>query len=134
MLEHFFAKYSLESPLRQYLLRQAERLEEEKEALRRELAPTLRLKETLDDQVRCTHIVCGPEHEFLRLCASSFDKSAVVPAYLLAGVFEKGACSAAESKFTVFATHINAYGLRLMVFGQDSKAESRRRPAPPKGH
>lgn len=52
VLEHFFAKYSLESPLRQYLLRQAERLQAEEEALKRELAPTLRLKETLDEQVR----------------------------------------------------------------------------------
>lgn len=52
VLEHFFAKYSLESPLRQYLLQQAERVEAEKEAVRRELAPTLRLKENLDEQVR----------------------------------------------------------------------------------
>ena len=51
MLEHFFAKYSLESPLRQYLLKQAEALEAEKAAVRRELDPTLRLKETLDEQV-----------------------------------------------------------------------------------
>eukprot|EP00752_Nemacystus_decipiens_P011035 g9804.t1 len=52
VLEHFFAKYSLESPLRQYLLRQAKRLEAEKQALERELAPTLRLKATLDEQAR----------------------------------------------------------------------------------
>lgn len=51
VLEHFFAKYSLESPLRQYLLRQAKHLQADKDALRRELAPTLRLKATLDDQV-----------------------------------------------------------------------------------
>ena len=50
-MEHFFAKYSLESPLRQYLLKRAEALEEEKSAVRRELDPTRRLKETLDAQV-----------------------------------------------------------------------------------
>lgn len=58
VLEHFFAKYSLESPLRQYLLLKAERLEEEKNAVRRELAPTLRLKENLDSQARVTVSRC----------------------------------------------------------------------------
>ncbi|CAM9304104.1 unnamed protein product [Pylaiella littoralis] len=58
VLEHFFAKYSLESPLRQYLLQQAERVEAEKEAVRRELAPTLRLKENLDEQARITVSRC----------------------------------------------------------------------------
>ncbi|CAM9710798.1 unnamed protein product [Ectocarpus sp. 12 AP-2014] len=58
VLEHFFAKYSLESPLRQYLLLQAERLEEEKNAVRRELDPTLRLKENLDSQARVTVSRC----------------------------------------------------------------------------
>lgn len=52
MLEHFFAKYSLESPLRQYLLGQAERVEAEMDAVNRELAPTLQLKRNLDKQVR----------------------------------------------------------------------------------
>lgn len=51
MLEHFFAKYDLESPLHQYLLRRAEQLSEENEAVERELKPTLRLKEALDSQV-----------------------------------------------------------------------------------
>ncbi|CAB1114232.1 unnamed protein product [Ectocarpus sp. CCAP 1310/34] len=58
VLEHFFAKYSLESPLRQYLLLQAERLEEQKNAVRRELAPTLRLKENLESQARVTVSRC----------------------------------------------------------------------------
>ncbi|CAM9381088.1 unnamed protein product, partial [Laminaria digitata] len=58
VLEHFFAKYSLESPLRQYLLKKAEGLEAEKAAVRRELDPTLRLKETLDEHARRTVSMC----------------------------------------------------------------------------
>lgn len=58
VLEHFFAKYGLESPLRQYLLQQARRIEGEKEAVRRELAPTLRLKENLDSQAKVTVSRC----------------------------------------------------------------------------
>lgn len=64
VLEHFFAKYDLESPLRLYLLRQEERLQAEKEAVQRELDPTLSLKEALDRQVRSftsdmTHLRCA---------------------------------------------------------------------------
>lgn len=54
VLEHFFAKYSLESPLRQYLLQQKDRVKAEKDAVDRELAPTLQLKDNLDKQVRRT--------------------------------------------------------------------------------
>ncbi|CAM9547048.1 unnamed protein product, partial [Hapterophycus canaliculatus] len=58
VLEHFFAKYGLESPLRQYLLQQAYRIEEKKEAVRRELAPTRLLKENLDRQAKVTVSRC----------------------------------------------------------------------------
>lgn len=82
VLEHFFAKYSLESPLRQYLLRQAERLEAQKDALKRELAPTLRLKETLDEQVR----FCGSTVTVARVALTSdqrcFGRSSCWPWFL----------------------------------------------------
>lgn len=51
VLEHFFAKYDLDSPLRLYLMRSAERLAEERGAVERELVPTLALKAALDGQV-----------------------------------------------------------------------------------
>lgn len=51
VLEHFFAKYDLDSPLRQYLLQRADVLSEERKALERELVPTLALKAALESQV-----------------------------------------------------------------------------------
>lgn len=59
VLEHFFAKYQLESPLQQYLLRRRDRLDQEVQAVMRELQPTLSLKSALDTEVssaRCVRL------------------------------------------------------------------------------
>lgn len=108
VLEHFFAKYSLESPLQKYLLQKAEALEAEKAAVRRELDPTLKLKETLDEHVSNRGLTSVLLHCHLTICIhmpySTGDTLNTPPLRIIGTIFEADFLVIAERVYTSSVT------------------------------